>query len=423
MQADQKVSASKSEPWKHHFVPRSLLKYFRASGEGEFIFVFNKESGRGFRTSLMNAGSQNGFNTLQEGGDTVNFEADFDKVDALLAHRLREIHDKRNLSGFSEEQRRDWAELVAVQLIRTPIARSTMKEFSKDLREKVAGWFGDEADFPFPSENDVRKAARGNFTNRAELQRLLMKKDFVLFKAPAEAPLRISDRPIILDSALPYGDIGLASLGVMVFMPLGIGLVLGLLCPSIARKLSRVPLDKLGLPDDVYARWNALNEGLVTGGAVNLDLNTVIGLNRRQIAGCQQFVYGPANDFEDVKQLLVNHPQARVVNSTVVLGNTPKPRMPLGSWLVLFGRSDSHMLEVRDVSNNNQLEVTFVDERLLAAALADGPFVSMEYYEDRHCLCGMRDVKLVFPPHTPQLRAQVRHADAGLDGLMSKIGL
>ena len=65
---------AQNEPWKHHFVPRSLLKYFRPDGDEDFIFVFDKKSGRSIRPSLMNAGSQNGFNTYGDAGEITNFD-------------------------------------------------------------------------------------------------------------------------------------------------------------------------------------------------------------------------------------------------------------------------------------------------------------------------------------------------------------
>lgn len=418
------MTASKPETWKHHFVPRSLLKYFRPPGDEDFIYVFDKQTGRGFQTSLMNAASQNGFNTLEEDGDVVNFEGDFDDVDALLANRLREIHDTKSICILSTEQRRDWADLVAVQLLRTPIVRSTMETVVKHLRERVADTLGAELDMPVPTENDVRRSARGIVGDRVEARRALMAKDFVLFMASDDTPFRISDRPVTLESSLPYSDSGLASHGVTVFMPLGKGLLLGLLCPSIGRKLNKVPIDGLGLSDEDCARYIALRDGLATGSVVQLNETMVKRHNERQIAGCQRFVYGPTDSFADVRELLTVYPEAREVNSFLALGKVghgpgPRPHMPMGSWLVLFGRSESHLLEVLDASDDEPLEVTLLSSGALAEALKDGPFTEMQYYVDRRCLRSMRDVHLVRLEGEGGCRVQVRHANPSLDALMS----
>lgn len=69
---------AKQQPkaWKHHFVPRSLLKYFKGSGDGEFLYTFDKRFRRSFRASLMNTGSQNGYNSLEAEEEVVNFESE-----------------------------------------------------------------------------------------------------------------------------------------------------------------------------------------------------------------------------------------------------------------------------------------------------------------------------------------------------------
>lgn len=421
------MTSAQPESRKHHFVPRSLLRYFRPPGDEEFLYVFNKHNGRVFRASLMNAGSQNGFNTLVEGDESINFECDFDEVDALLATRLREIHHAQNLSALSVEQRRDWAELVTVQLFRTPIVRSTMTATFEDLSKQVAEKFGTGLDMEVPSENDARKAARGLFKDRQDAIQSLLAKDMVLFETFGDMPFRISDRPVTLDSSLPFGDTGLASFGVAVFMPLGQRLMLGMLCPSIGRKLDKVSFDKLELPKDASERLIALRDGLATGSVVQLDQVMVKRHNDQQIAGSSQFLYGPTENFEDARALVAAHPETRKVRSSIDIGRMgqgpgPKSHMPLGSWLVLIGRSDSHMLEVQDVSDAEPLEMTVRNAGALNEAMRDGPFSEMQYFVDRRCRGGMRNVHLVQLENAGVRRVQVRHVTPFLDALMKSIG-
>lgn len=421
------MSAAKSEPWKHHFVPRSLLRYFRPPGDQDFIYVFDKHTGRGFRTSLMNAGSENGFNTLEEDDGIVNFESDFDEVDAALARRLHEANTTADLAHLSTEQREAWADLVAVQLLRTPIVRSTMKTFVEDLKEQVAESLGAAFDVPVSTENDVRKAARNVLLNREDARQALLAKQMVLFEAPVATQFRISDRPVTVESSLPFGDAGLTSLGVAIFMPLGQRRMLGLLCPSIGRKLDNVPIETLDIADEARVRLIALRNGLSTGALVQLDHAMVRRHNDMQVAGCMRFVYGPTSDFEDVQTFLSSHPEAQRVQSSMKVGRMgggpePMPHMPMGSWLVLFGRNEAHMLETQDASDGEPLEVTVRNEAALEAALNDEPFSEMRYYVDRHERRGMRDVRLIVTDEDGKRRVQVRHSNPGLDALMTTIG-
>lgn len=415
------------EPWKHHFVPRSLLKYFRPPGNGDFIYVYDKHKGRNFRTSFMNAGSENGFNTLEGNDGVVNFESDFDEVDASLASHLREIHGTEGVVSLSAKQRQAWADLVAVQLVRTPIVRSTMKTVIQDIKEQVTDNFGAEIDMPVPTENDVRTVARGLFADRENARHALMDKDMVLFQAPGDTPFRISDRPVTLHSSLPFGDVGLASHGVAVFMPLGQRLMLGLFCPSIRRKLNKVLIETLDMSDEARSRLFALRDGLATGSVVQLDETMVKRHNDQQIAGCMRFVYGPTKHFEDVQAYLSAHPEARDIQSSIKPGKMghgpgPKPQMPKGMWLVLIGRTESHMLEVLDASDDEPLEVTVRSEAVLATALRDGPFSEMRYYVEKYECRSMRDVRLVRIEDKGASRVQVRHLNPALDALMSAIG-
>jgi hypothetical protein len=420
-----KMVASQRDPWKHHFVPRSLLRYFRPPGDEQFIHVFDKHKGRAFRTSLMNAGSENGFNTFEGKDGLVNFESDFDEVDASLADRLLEVHAARDRFEWSTEQRRAWADLVAVQLLRTPIVRSTMKNLIMDLRQGVAEEFGAELDTPVLTENDARQSARELFATREGARQAMMSKDLVLFEARGNTPFRISDRPVTLQSSLPFGDAGLDSPGVAVFMPLGQRLMLGLFCQSIARKLNKVPLELLDLPDDVRARLMALREGLASGAVVPLDDDMVKRHNQQQIAGCMRFVYGPTKNFKDVQDYLFAHPEAHSVKSSIKLGKIgqgfePRRQMPMGSWLVLFGQTETHTLEAVGASDEEPFELTLQSNASLGAALKDGPFSEMRYFVDQHLVRGMREVRLIRLNDTG--RVQVRHLDPGLDTLITSVG-
>lgn len=301
-----------------------------------------------------------------------------------------------------------------------------MKAVVEHLRSEVAEKFEVQIDLPVPSETDVRKSARRLFEGREDARKALAAKDMVLFEAPASTHFRISDRPVTLDSSLPFGDIGLTSRGVTICMPIGQRLMLGLLCPSIGRKLSRVPIEKLNLPSATRARLIALRTGLASSSVVTLDEEEVRRHNALQIAGSTRFVYGPSDDFADVEQIIATNPDLREVTSSVhfgKMGEGPAPRqhMPAGSWLVLYGRNDAHMLEVLDAVDKEPLELTLKSQSALRAAVADGPFSEVQYYVDQQIVRGMRDVHLVPIPDAARVKVQVRHFDPGLDELMKVI--
>jgi hypothetical protein len=419
------MMSTQPEPWNHHFVPRSLLRYFCRPEGSEYVYTFDKCTGKSFGNSIAKTGSKNGFNSYKEGGRTVNFELDFDAVDRLLASKLKEIHKVRNVAALSSAQRSDWADLVATQLVRTPIIRSTItslgEQLNNEVEQKCGVPLGD-----VPTEDDARKAARTLFSEREKLKVLLAAKDMVLFEAADDRPFRISDRPVTIQSTLPFGDTGLGSPGVAIFMPLGQHLMLGMLCPSIRLKLNKLRLERLGLSDDAIARLVALRDGLSSGLVVRLDETEFERHNRMQIANYTRFVYGPSDNFEDVRALVAARPDTRTVLSSISMGEMgngpgPAPSMPLGSWLVLFGSTEAHMLEVSDVKSGYPFEATVRSPAALANALQDRHFSEMRYYVDKHERAGMRDVQLVLLGAEKGLRVQVRHFNASLDSFMSNI--
>lgn len=287
--------------------------------------------------------------------------------------------------------------------------------------------FGTVLDMHLPTDNDVRKSARDLFERREDMRAALGTKDIVFFSAPEGTIFRVSDRPVVTVSSLPFGDVGVSSHGVAIFFPLGQRLMLGMLCPSIGRKLNKAPLELPGVPELTRRRLAALQAGIAAGEVVELDAQEVQRHNHQQMAGSSRFVYGPTEDFRDLEALLLAHPQYRDVRTTIGLGKIgegPAPRrdMPMGSWIVLFGQTTTHMLSVSDINNDKQFEATAEDHCHLRQAIADGPFIEMRYFVDQRERRGMRDVTLVLVRDEKPGRLQVRHSDPALDALIQSLG-
>ena len=171
------------ESKKHHYVPQSLLKLFSVDGTREWIYVFDKSSGKAFKASIKNVGSQNDFNKLETESGTWNFEHIFSEVDGRLANLLSQIQQARNLSVLTADDRRDWADMVAVQLLRTPIMRTTMTQIAVDLVDAlVESGLAKREHFSLPSDNDSRRSMVKTFLDRNSMRTALEDKNFVLFE-------------------------------------------------------------------------------------------------------------------------------------------------------------------------------------------------------------------------------------------------
>ncbi|KZD21159.1 hypothetical protein A4A58_15390 [Tardiphaga robiniae] len=90
---------------KHHFVPQAQLRHFAGDTDERFIFVFDKQTDRSFRTSILNAGSENDFNTVSLGESKWNFEDLFRDVDSRSARLVGNILSHRSLAWFAVDDR------------------------------------------------------------------------------------------------------------------------------------------------------------------------------------------------------------------------------------------------------------------------------------------------------------------------------
>lgn len=327
------------ESRKHHYVPQSLLKCFSVDNAGKQIYVFDKTCGKAFLSSLVDAGSQNNFNKLEINEEVWNFEHIFQEVDDRLACLLKQIHHARDVSVLTDDDRRDWADMVSVQLLRTPLMRTTMPQVAADLVDSLVDiGLAKPEDFSLPTDNDSRINAVKMFLKRNALRATLEDKDFVLFESAGSTSFLISDHPVVRQSTAPYGDTGLTSPGVGIYLPLGPNLVLSMLCKSVRASLNARPIEEFKMPQELSQRNVALREGLRTGRPVRQSDSFVAGFNALQIAGSSRFLFGPENEFDAVRKTLEAHPELRHVKSHVKVGRMgyglpSSNRMPEGQWL------------------------------------------------------------------------------------------
>lgn len=349
-----------------------------------------------------------------------NFEHIFQDVDDRLGYLLKQIHQARDVSVLTADDRRDWADMVAVQLLRTPIMRTTMTQIAADIVGSLAeSGFAKPEDFSMPTDNDSRRSMVDMFQKRDSWRTALGDKDFVLFEGAGSTPFLISDHPVVRLSTVPYGDSGLSSPGVGVYLPLGPDLVLAMLCKSVRENLNAPPIEALKI------HHVALREGLRTGKPVRQSDSFVANFNALQVAGSSRFLYGPQNAFDAVRATLEAKPELRHVKSNVKIGRMgygppSSNRMPEGQWLVLFGQSNHYMLPIQHW-REEQCEAETHDLETLNRALADAPFNEMQHYADKQQLQMKRNVRIEILTSSAPFRFRIRSTDPFMEALDATI--
>lgn len=418
-----------NESKKHHFIPQSLLKYFSSDIDANKVYQFDKNNPKPFfydKASLESikktAGMEENFNTLEIESDVWNFEDLFKNVDNRLSILLKQIHQIRDISVLTTDDRRNWADMVAVQMLRTPIMRTTMLQMADDFIDiLVKSELSKPEEFSPPTDNDSRESTVKLFYDRNSMRSLLENKDFVLFEGTGSAPFIISDNPVVIrHSTDPHGLRGLNSLGIGIYLPLGPDLVLAMLCKSVKINLNARPIEALKMSHESAQMCIALREGLRTGRPVRWPDDFTAKLNAYQIEDSSRFLYSSKNEFNAARALLKTHPELRQVNSSIQageMGTLPHVfnRMPKGQSLVLFGQNNSYMLTVQNWQKE-QYEGETHDIEILYRALADAPFSKMQYYDgDKMQGEGKLNIRIEIMTNLPPVRFRVRNIDPEMD--------
>ena len=374
---------------KHHFVPQAQLRHFAADIEQRSIFVFAKESGRSFRTSVLNAGSENDFNTVSVGDSKWNFEDLFQAVDTRSARLIAEVISRRSIAWLTADDRVAMVDLFATQLLRTHFSRTTPKHIAEQLREitRQVGYDPDQdPNMALPSDAALRLGAVKAFLDRNEHALALLRLVPALYITRGEQRFIISDHPISIRNAFPYGDIGLGAHGVLVYLPISPDLTIVLHCPTIVQRYELAA--RADIDPERKARMLRYRDAFRSGQPIEIDDDAVSDLNLHQVAQSRSYLYAATDAFDFARELLHQHPELRIVETQVamgVLGLGPPPRrgMPTGTHLVIFGTFDHCMLAIEEIDEAGEgLTARTSQLDLLAQVAADRGPLRTELYVD-----------------------------------------
>jgi hypothetical protein len=410
---------------KHHYVPQSVLRGFSFDQKQSQIYVFDKARMTSFTSSVSDAGCENQFNTMEIEGQTVPFEGLFQTNDDQLARLLNTIRSDRSLARLTREDRVALSEVVAAQMVRTKLVRTTMRsiaeQFSKTLGE--AGIDPGEVDgFSIPTDQEIKRAAIASFLDLQGLVDSIQKKRPILIHSCESELFWISDHPVVLYNSFPYGERGLNSPGIEIYFPVSCNLVLAFFCPSIELKIQQI------LSTDQFSverqKYEEIYRGLQEGHSVSLGPETVHFLNELQVRSSSRFLYSSGDDFGKAREILQDEPEVRDVQSLISvsrLGEWPNlhPNMPDGLWIVFYGRQSHYMVAADSWDENSAfLEFETRDEIRLQAVLSDQPLKMAALFQNGTERRGMREVKIEVLGTSAPLRVKVTHRDDVLNQIL-----
>jgi hypothetical protein len=410
---------------KHHYVPQSILRRFSSNKARTMVHVFDKTEMRGYKSSILNAGCENYFNTVEVEGQSISFERLFQATDDQLARLLNMIVLDRSLANITPIDRLMLSEAVAAQIIRTKMVRTTMRSIAEQLSDSMrrAGLISEELDgFPMPTDQEVRRAALASLLDLQQIVDAIQKKDLILIHCSDSTFFWISDNPVVLHNTFPYGELGLNAPGIEIYFPISPGLTLGFFCPTIGLKIQQ--LLSLGQPYIDRQKYSEIYRGLKEGTSVSLGPETTPFLNSLQVLRSSRFLYAQNDDFEHARSILERSPEARNVQSLSSVGEIgqgppPRPRMPSGLWVVIYGNRNHYMIAVdRWDQNSDFLDFETRDVHTLQAIVADEPIEQAVLFQDGHERRGMRQVRIEVLNRSSPFQVRITHRDEKLNQIL-----
>jgi hypothetical protein len=422
----KKVKESK----KHHFVPQARLMKFSIGAKNKQIWVFDKQSNKAFLSSILDAGSENYFNTVIVDSRRWNFEYLFQEIDSASSSLISEIIEKQSLSGLGTGKLEVLFDLFVSQFLRTHFARTTPLFLAKSVREMMSNLGFDpdsDPEWSLPSEASLRLSAVRSFLRREEQRASIARLIPALFTVEAGSHFVISDHPVAVTNQFPYGDLGLSSHGIIMLLPIAPTLAIALVCPTIIARYEAI--DSLPEYSDRRARTEQYRSGFRSGNPICISVGELGGWNSLQVAKSKRFLYAATDDFDFAKQLLQADPSLRNVETYVwvsEMGQGPPNRrgMPAGIWLVIQGNSDHCMLPIVEIDTSGEgLTANTKETSLLEMVSKDTSDLRAELYEDgdRTQLIGAAMIERFWDPidgwfrvvhRDPSLRSLARQIDA-----------
>ena len=410
-----------NESRKHHSNPRSVLRNFTVNGDGRRLFVFDKQERRSFVASVDDAGAERDFNRVRVGNWDLNYESLFQEPDDRLAKVVKRLVQEMSVASLETDELRDLSTLIACQLVRTKLQRTTPVEISRQLAEWITelGLAG-----PRPiSDADARRIALEQLFRLEEYAAPIREKDITLLIS-REQRLWTSDNPVVVYNTFPYGQTGLKSPGVELYYPLAPHLCLGLYCPSIREILSEAIDPNHPRPSPTDPFMFELHKALVDQRTLEIPEKYSTHLNTLQISQSSRFLYSNKDEFELAHRILSQDPKVGNVRTRFSLGTSvvpPAPTLPRGTWLVAEKDHRHYALQIELVDNKSGfLDFKTTDTVKLAAMERDIPFDSVTVYQDGHGIRGMRGVVLRPIEQEGIHFVRVQHDDPGLNAILAK---
>lgn len=223
-----------------HVVPQLLLRNFATgSRRNRQIWVFDKQTGKEFRTAVRNVATEGGFYDFVIDGRLHSLDPAMTRLESTVAADILAIVQNRVIPGDPEARVR-LATFLSVQKLRTDAQRQQYFHFGELLRKTLEEREGPQAASLIPKTSKEQSYAEAISMIPDLLKSALphiLGKSWILYGTTHQYPFYVSDNPVTLYNTVNQHELmggeGLAVPGIEIYLPVSDTLCLGLLCPSI----------------------------------------------------------------------------------------------------------------------------------------------------------------------------------------------
>ena len=308
-----------------HVVPQLLLRNFATgSRRNRQIWVFDKQTGKEFRTAVRNVATEGGFYDFVIDGRLHSLDPAMTRLESTVAADILAIVQNRAIPGDPEARVR-LATFLSVQKLRTDAQPQQYFHLGELLRKTLENREGPQTASLIPKTSKERSYAEA-ISIIPDLVKIalphILRKSWILYGTTHQYPFYVSDNPVTLYNSVNQNELmglmggeGLAVPGIEIYLPLSDTLCLGLLCPSIEawlrNSLSRMEEARTPHSERHIDNLRSMVKTL-DGEAVHMfDPQNVMHQNSLQVINAERQIFSRTQDFSLARGIIDAEPTAR----------------------------------------------------------------------------------------------------------------
>lgn len=293
-----------------HYVPQFLLKNFQIKekkGKESAIFIFDKVANKEYQGPIKSTGAERYFYEVKEQSYTI--EDKLGEYESITGEIIRKILEHKGLKRLTRKEKIIISKFLALQILRVPAMRKSFSGFTEAMEEKFN--YFESLGVPKPTQNE-EKIAHCDFTLSSvnTFFPFIYNKDWLLCESVSEEYI-IGDNPVVLNNTFnrERGNLGLASNGVEIYMPISPRYCLLLVCNSVRKTISEKLSNTSAVnPEAKFhaARLNKFVSNLKRSETVVSSQDNVIFANSLQVMFAERFIYSHNKKIFDLPKEMSN---------------------------------------------------------------------------------------------------------------------